>query len=309
LAKHLQTSDIVQAVQLYRSAAAGGDSNAQYDLAVLLLTGYGPVPKDTKNESEAVTFFAKAAQQNHPRASHYLGCCRGIGLGCSIDVQESRKLLDFAVKHEIAAAMYDLAVSFSKSNDMNSALPLLQAAHKAKEPEASYALATMHFHGQGVDRDLPSVYTYFQAGCEQDSRRCHFGVAYCLLHGMGTEPDVPRGLAEMEKCARQGNPFAQFFMGMCLKNGRGVAIDKVACTYWFRLSARQGFANSQKMMLCSFKSDEPFSPDEIENSSVFFPSTHIFSLQLTSAAYYESHPNKGVLYRGADIFVCILYVH
>jgi TPR repeat protein len=105
----------------------------------------------------------------------------------------------------------------------------------------------------------------------------------------------------MEKCARQGNPFAQFFMGMCLKVGRGIAVDNVASTYWFRLSARQGFANSQKMMLCAFKNDETFSPDEIANSSVFLPSTHIFSLQLTSAAYYENSPNKGVLHRGAAI--------
>jgi len=95
LAKHLQTTDIVQAVTLYRSAAAGGDSNAQYDLAVLLLTGYGPVPKDTKNEFEAVTFFTNAAQQNHPRASYYLGCCRGIGLGCSVDVSRKQKITPF----------------------------------------------------------------------------------------------------------------------------------------------------------------------------------------------------------------------
>jgi TPR repeat protein len=305
LAKHLQTTDIAEAIKLYRIAAAGGDSNAQFDLAVLLLTGYGP---DTKDEFEAVVFFNSAVQQNHPRASYYLGCCRGIGLGCDIDVQESRKLLDFAAKHQIAAAMHDLAVSFTKSNDMTLAFPLYEAAFKAKYSEASYALATMHFHGQGVLPDLPSAYKYFQVGYQQGSARCLFGSAYCLLYGVGTEPDVSTGSAEMEKCARQGNPFAQFFMGMCLKSGRGFAINDVASTYWFRLSARQGFANAQKMMMCAFQSDESISADEMTNTSVFIPRAHRFSLELASAAhYYENCPNSSVvIHQGLACFSLLL---
>ncbi len=106
----------------------------------------------------------------------------------------------------------------------------------------------------------------------------------------------------MESSARQGHPFAQFFMGISLKIGLGVSVNATASAYWFRMSARQGLTNAQKMMLCAFNPGESYLLEQVTNALDFIPITHRYSLELTRMAHFEANSSKVVLHQGPAIF-------
>lgn len=62
--KAIRLQEFGKAADLYRRAAEGGNSEAQYQLGTLYLLGRGV----SKNESRARSLFEQAAEQNHPAA-------------------------------------------------------------------------------------------------------------------------------------------------------------------------------------------------------------------------------------------------
>ncbi|GEM_PF-849586 len=87
-AKREAAAALTKAVDLYRLAAAAGNSGAQYALGRLYASGEGVA----RNHEEAVRWYDSAAAQNHADAIFYLGLMHHAGFGVPRDPEQAAEL-------------------------------------------------------------------------------------------------------------------------------------------------------------------------------------------------------------------------
>ncbi len=92
-----------------RSAAAGGDARAQYDLATALACGRGA----RANPAEAARWFEKAARQGHLDSKSALGWMAMTGRGIARDDARALELLTEAAEAGNASAQNNLGVMYA----------------------------------------------------------------------------------------------------------------------------------------------------------------------------------------------------
>ena len=103
------TKDDTEAVKWYRKAADQGFVQAQYNLAAMYDSGQG-VPQDY---AEAAKWYRKAADRGFAQAQSYLGALYAKGQGVPRDYVEAYKWFDLAAARFAAsdAVLRDGAVS------------------------------------------------------------------------------------------------------------------------------------------------------------------------------------------------------
>ncbi len=117
--------DYEAALREFKTVAAAGDENAQYNVGLMYLKGQG-VPE---NPEEASRWFHRAAMQGQVDAQSFLGALHADGQG---------------VPQDYALAAYWLT----------------QAA-EAGHPAAQTFLGQLYFDGLGVARDYVQAYVWF----------------------------------------------------------------------------------------------------------------------------------------------------
>jgi TPR repeat protein len=91
-------------VETLEEFARGGDTLAQYCLAVMYHDGKG-VERDA---NRAVDWYTRAAQRGHVKSQYWLCLMYRDGLGIDVDTLESFYWCKRAVKHNHAGALYEL---------------------------------------------------------------------------------------------------------------------------------------------------------------------------------------------------------
>jgi uncharacterized protein len=92
-----------------RAGADKGDAKARYELGRAFFSGTLGVAKD---ETEAVKWHRKAAEQNVAHAQYNLGVCYAIGQGVTEDDAEAVKWFRKAAEQNYADAQYNLGVCY-----------------------------------------------------------------------------------------------------------------------------------------------------------------------------------------------------
>jgi len=92
-----------------RAGADKGDAKARYELGRAFFSGTLGVARD---ETEAVKWFRKAAEQNVADAQYNLGVCYAIGQGVTEDDAEAVKWFRKAAEQNYADAQYNLGVCY-----------------------------------------------------------------------------------------------------------------------------------------------------------------------------------------------------
>ena len=132
--------------------AAAGDVDAQYKLAILYLTGIGVPQNDTK----ALIWFEKAANQNHAAAQYQLGKIhdRANRVPCAaaqaIQWWEKASALGNADAQNILALRYDMGFHLTPHypRDECRAIALREQAAAQGHPEAQTWLAQTYMYDQ-----------------------------------------------------------------------------------------------------------------------------------------------------------------
>ena len=136
----------------WQPAAAAGDADAQYKLAILYLTGIGVPQNDTK----ALIWFEKAANQNHAAAQYQLGKIhdRSNRVPCAaaqaIQWWEKASALSNADAQNILALRYDMGFHLTPHypRDECRAIALREQAAAQGHPEAQTWLAQTYMYDQ-----------------------------------------------------------------------------------------------------------------------------------------------------------------
>ncbi|NKC15362.1 MAG: hypothetical protein GKR94_25165 [Gammaproteobacteria bacterium] len=143
----------VDLLQLARLAEQG-DARAAYLLGTRYASGRGGV----RDDSEAVKWFAKAAELDLPEAQFNLGVMYAAGRGTSRDPQLAARWFGLAAAQGYAPAQHALGTLYARGlgverNEAEAAKWLFQAAEQG-EARAQYNLAVLYEFGRGVPVDI-----------------------------------------------------------------------------------------------------------------------------------------------------------
>jgi uncharacterized protein len=137
-----------------RAKAEKGDAQSQFELGWAFVEGNLGVAKD---EAEAVKWFRKAAQQNHPNAQHNLGACYYKGEGVAKDDAEAVKWFRKAAEQNAADAQYNLGFCYARglgvAKDGAEAVKWYRKAAQQNYADAQYNLGLCYADGKGVAKD------------------------------------------------------------------------------------------------------------------------------------------------------------
>jgi uncharacterized protein len=209
-------------------------------LGELYANGLG-VPEDDKKAAE---WYQLAAARGDSNAIFALAMFNLQGRAGPRDRQKSAKLLADAVKlgHPIAA--YDLALLYIEGQlfpqDFGHAAELLRVAANAGNPQAQYALGTLYKEGRGVPKDVHEAVRLFSlaALADQADAEVEYGIA--LFNGDGVNRNQPLASWFFHKAALAGNPIAQDRLATILASGLGVPANPIEAAKWHMISKAAG---------------------------------------------------------------------
>ena len=194
-----------KAAEWYRLAAARGDRNAMFGLAMLDLRAGRAGPRDREASAK---WLAAAAKLGHPIAA------------------------------------YDLALLYIEGQlfpqDFKRAAELLRRAADAGNPEAQYALGTFYKVGRGVPKDPHEAARLWSLAALADNTDAQVEYAIALFNGEGVAKNEQAAAALFRRAALRGSAIAQDRLARILAEGRGAPKDTVQAVKWHVISKAKG---------------------------------------------------------------------
>lgn len=191
------------ATEWYERAAALGDINAAYALALALLEGRGTQQDDTR----AGMLLERAAKAGHPFANYNL-------------------------------AMALLATG--QSTDAQRAVASLQIAADADIGEAQYALGILHRQGRGVEQDETKAAEWMAKAVRNGVAAAEVEYAIMLFNGIGVAKNETGAAKLFLRAAYKGNAIAQNRLARLYQAGRGINPDTAEAAAWHLAARAQG---------------------------------------------------------------------
>lgn len=199
--------DYGKAAEWYRLAAARGDRNAIFALAMLKLQGRAG-PRDRDGSAK---LLAQAAKLGHPLAA------------------------------------YDLALLYIEGQlfpqDFAHAAALLRIAVEGGSAEAQYALGTLYKQGRGVKEDQAEAARLIGLAALADNVEAQVEYAIMLYNGTGVPRDIEGATQLFHHAALKGNPVAQDRLARIYASGRGAKADPAEAVKWHLISRAAGETN------------------------------------------------------------------
>ena len=209
--------DETQAVAWYRKAADQDYTEGLFNVGRCYYDAIG-VPEDY---AEAIEWFLKAAEQGHSLAQYELGVCYDLGYGVPSNAMEAFKWYLKAAEQGHADAMYDL-----------------------------YMLYICHINDSAVlnERD---AFNWFLKAAEHGNINAQKELGYKYENGI----DVPQNDVEAAKwylkAAEQGDIEEQSRMAKWFEEGRGVLQNDAEAAKWYLKAAEQMDSDAQYQLgLC-----------------------------------------------------------
>lgn len=180
-----------------RQRADSGDSGAQCELAVRLHNGTHNI---TRDYSEALIWFRRAADQAHAYAMDWLGQMYADGEGVTRDIAQ-------------AHAWYGKAAEqYRQWADMG-------------DVTSQYRLGLYYKESLGVPQDFLRACDYFDKAADQGHADAQNYLGIMYHDGLGIRQDFSAALRWFRKAAAEGHTSAQTWLGYMYEKGEGVSQD------------------------------------------------------------------------------------
>lgn len=194
---HAQQSDAARQFQEIEAAAERGDAKAQFKLGQEYEFRTDGV---SRNNTDALKWYHKAANQGFAEAQTYLGLSYFLGGIVKEDYAKAYAWYRKAAEQGYADAQYSLGLYPQLSTYAEAAKWYRKAAEQGHD-DAQYLLGLCYHNGMGVERNPVETAKWYHMAAEQ------------------------------------GHANAQFLLGGCYYEGEGVAKDYVEAVKWYRMAA------------------------------------------------------------------------
>jgi len=198
-------ADAAKAMEVWKKAAAVGDSDALNGIGYLYENGKG-VEIDLV---EAMRAYRKAAESGNPKAQFNLG-----KLMLGDEKEKDPKLIKEAISWYEKSAAAGLV-------------------------QAQVALGRIYYFGEtpGVDRDYVKAGRYAELASGQGNAWAQNTMGVLCEYGYGRDVDVAAALRWYQMAADQNDGMAQAHLGMLYMEGKGVEKDLIEAYKWLWCSA------------------------------------------------------------------------
>lgn len=199
--------------------AEKGDSDAQFELGLRMLTGEG-LKKDEKKGAE---WLEKAANQKHLRSQFLLGSLHEDGIGVKKNDALAFEWYQRAAQNGFAPAQHAVAMAYDLGNgvkqDPEAAAVWLEKAAAQSHPPAQTALAAKYERGFGVAKSPAKAALFYLKAAQQDFVPAMSRLANLYYSGNGVPVDYRRAGAWYQRAARSDDPWAAnniaWFLATC----------------------------------------------------------------------------------------------
>ena len=243
------TKDYTQALYWFEKAAKQGHVKAQSFLGEIYLNGYGKV---TKDYSKAFYWYKKAAEKDYAVAQYNLGVMYANGKGVTQN-------------HEEAVYWYKKAVAKG-------------------HVRSQYNLAVMYENGYGIEQNYEQAFYWYKKAAEKNHIKAQYDLGRMYFIGRGVMEDEGEAVYWFKKAAQQGDEQAKemlnkiasenelrrqineneslFRRDLAYAKGDGVPKDDVQAAYWFEKAASQGNMNAQTFLGIMFYEGRGIAKDD-----------------------------------------------
>ncbi len=227
------------ALNLATPLALAGNASAQTLIAEIYSRGLG-VRKDIATATE---WYEKAAGQGDTEARFQLAMILIDGGEEFGDRKRAGDLLRQAADagHHMAQFNYAqwIADDNPSPNGLSRAVGYYERAAEGGLADAQYAMAEIYRTGvAGRPRDLGIARTWLERAARQNHDTAQIDLGAFLIEGLGGERDLAAGFGWTMRAARAGNVAAQGRVALLYRAGIGVEPDSVAAASWY-MRARQ----------------------------------------------------------------------
>jgi len=240
---YYNNGDYAQAVVWYQKAANKGESQAQYELGLVYMSGEGV----SKNYNEGVSWLKKAAEQGHAQAQYNLSLAYYKGNGVAKSSTQSINWLTKSAEKGYEKAQNELGKTYRDgdegvSKDLKQSIKWFRKSAEQGFPEAQYNLGVVLLQQNEKDKE---AIEWFLKAAEQGFMHAQYDVGAEYYLGRNISQDFSKSAYWFKKAAEQGYAVAQSELGKMYLEGKGVAKDFVQADYWCRKGAEQGNAQGQ----------------------------------------------------------------
>ncbi|KAI8093029.1 uncharacterized protein BX664DRAFT_99253 [Halteromyces radiatus] len=209
--------DLKLAFDHYLVAANAGDTDAEFQVALMLSNGQG-VSRDRKS---AFHWYKKAADKNHKMALYSLGLYHAKGLeGKPKDLLCARICFEKAARLGVAPAMTSFATLCrvaslqsgpQQQEQREQAIYWYQRAATTGDVVAQRELGLIYDAGLGVPRNYDTAFSYFQQAASRHDAQATLLLGSYYQNGMSVEKDLEKSIElylEADKLGASVAPFA-----------------------------------------------------------------------------------------------------
>ena len=242
---HRGGEDPEQAAHWYHRSAEGGDSDAQFNLAVSYANGEG-VARDLE---QAAHWYRRSAEQGNAEAQYNLGVSHAEGKGVARDLEQAVVWYHKSAEQGHALAQFNLGGSYGEGHgvaqDFEQAVAWYRKSAEQGNPGAQFHLGASHAEGNGVAQDFAQAVAWYRQSAEQGHALAQFHLGVSHAEGNGVAQDFAQAVAWYRQSAQRGSALAQHNLGTCYARGEGVAQNLEQAVVWYRKSAEQGQVMAQ----------------------------------------------------------------
>jgi localization factor PodJL len=153
-----------------RAAAAGGDANAEYEIATRYAEGRGVIA----DFGEAARWYERSASKGVALAQFRYATMLEKGIGVKKDLGQARRYYLAAAGRGNAKAMHNLAVLYAEGiegkPDFGNAVQWFRKAAEHGVADSQYNLAVLLARGLGAPKDLAESYKWFALAAAQGDK-------------------------------------------------------------------------------------------------------------------------------------------
>ncbi len=160
----LAQKDPAKLVEWLRIAASRGIARAQNELGKMYEKGIGIV----QNRQHSITWYRRAADQNHEDAT------------------------------------YNLGRMYSEGQDYENAYSIFLQAAKQGHADSQLEIGIMYEKGRGISQDYQKSYQWFQLGAEKGNPRAQYRLGLLYKKGLGVEPNHEEAMRWFHRASEQG---------------------------------------------------------------------------------------------------------
>ena len=260
--KALQEQRWADAYRLLMPEAEGGNSFAQYSVALLLSKGWGVM----QDLPKAAQWYQRAADQGDTDAKVNLGLMYAAGSGVKKDFGKAARLYREAADAGAAMAQNNLGGAYLRGEGVErsnrEAMRWFQKAADQNLAIAQNSLAALYCEGRtspdkieknadlctkwlhqaaslGSQEAQKNIFILTKEKAENGSVEAMHNLGAYYLKGMGTAANAQEGLKWFTKAAEAGRKESQLLLSQLYEKGAyGVAQDSKRAAYWKKMHER-----------------------------------------------------------------------